>query len=69
MVEKWSPCSRSTFSDPNSVSVTALNNSLRPAEFTDRYEGLMRYYGLEAEKIQAGHGNAGAHCGNRLLQV
>jgi hypothetical protein len=36
---------------------TAVNNSLRPAEFTDRYEGLMRYYGLEAEKIQAGHGN------------
>ena len=36
---------------------TAVNNSLRPAEFTDRYEGLMGYYGLEAEKIQAGHGN------------
>jgi signal transduction histidine kinase len=36
---------------------TAVNNSLRPAEFTDRHEGLMRYYGLEAEKIQAGHGN------------
>ena len=36
---------------------TAVNNMARPAEFTDRYEGLMRYYGLEAEKIQAGHGN------------
>ena len=36
---------------------TAVNNTLRPAEFTDRYEGLLRYYGLEGEKIQAGHGN------------
>jgi hypothetical protein len=36
---------------------TAVNNTLRPAEFTDRYEGLMLYYGLQAEKIQAGHGN------------
>lgn len=36
---------------------TAVNNSLRPAEFTGRYEGLLRYYGLEGEKIQAGHGN------------
>lgn len=36
---------------------TAVNNSLQPAEFTGRYEGLMRYYGLEGEKIQAGHGN------------
>jgi len=36
---------------------TAVNNTLRPAEFTVRYEGLMRYYGLEGEKIQAGHGN------------
>jgi len=36
---------------------TAVNNALRPAEFTARYEGLMRYYGLEGEKIQAGHGN------------
>lgn len=36
---------------------TAVNNSLQPAEFTSRYEGLMRYYGLEGEKIQAGHGN------------
>jgi hypothetical protein len=36
---------------------TAVNNTVRPAEFTDRYEGLIRYYGLTAEKIQAGHGN------------
>jgi hypothetical protein len=36
---------------------TAVNNTVRPAEFTDRYEGLMRYYGLTGEKIQAGHGN------------
>src|SRR6516162_3507091 len=36
---------------------TAVNNTLRPAEFTSRYEGLLRYYGLEGEKIQAGHGN------------
>jgi hypothetical protein len=36
---------------------TAVNNTVRPAEFTERYEGLMRYYGLTAEKIQAGHGN------------
>jgi hypothetical protein len=28
-----------------------------PAEFTDRYKGLMRCYGLESEKTQAGHGN------------
>lgn len=36
---------------------TAVNNTIRPAEFTDRYEGLMRWHGLIAEKIQAGHGN------------
>jgi hypothetical protein len=36
---------------------TAVNNALRPAEFTSRYEGLLRYYGLEGEKIQTGHGN------------
>ena len=36
---------------------TAVNNTLRPAEFTTRYEGLLRYYGLEGEKIQAGRGN------------
>jgi hypothetical protein len=36
---------------------TAVNNASDPAEFTERYKGLMRYYGLEAEKTQAGHGN------------
>jgi hypothetical protein len=36
---------------------TAVNNTSNPAEFTDRYKGLMRYYGLESEKTQAGHGN------------
>jgi hypothetical protein len=36
---------------------TAVNNTSNPAEFTDRYTGLMRYYGLEGEKTQAGHGN------------
>jgi hypothetical protein len=36
---------------------TAVNNALHPAEFTARYEGLLRYYGLEGEKIQAGRGN------------
>lgn len=36
---------------------TAVNNTLRPAEFTNRYEGLLRYYGLEGEKIQAGQGH------------
>jgi hypothetical protein len=36
---------------------TAVNNMSDPASFTDRYQGLMHYYGLESEKIQAGHGN------------
>jgi hypothetical protein len=36
---------------------TAVNNTLRPAEFTGRYEALLRYYRLEGEKIQAGRGN------------
>jgi len=36
---------------------TAVNNTANPAEFTDRYQGLMRYYGLEGERTQAGHGN------------
>jgi hypothetical protein len=36
---------------------TAVNNTIRPAEFTERYAGLMRCYGLKAERIQAGHGN------------
>jgi Mu transposase, C-terminal domain len=33
---------------------TAVNNMTTPAEFSDRYEALLRYYGLEGEKIQAG---------------
>jgi hypothetical protein len=36
---------------------TAVHNTSDPAEFTDRYQGLLRYYGLEGEKTQAGHGN------------
>ena len=36
---------------------TAVNNMSDPSEFTDRYKGLMRVYGLESEKTQAGHGN------------
>lgn len=36
---------------------TAVNNVTNPAEFTDRYEGLLRYYGLEGEKTQAGQGH------------
>jgi hypothetical protein len=36
---------------------TAVNNASDPAEFTERYQGLLRYYGLEGEKTQAGHGN------------
>lgn len=36
---------------------TAVNNATSPAEFTDRYEGLLRYYGMQGERIQAGHGN------------
>ena len=36
---------------------TAVNNTSDPAEFTERYQGLLRYYGLEGEKTQAGHGN------------
>jgi len=36
---------------------TAVNNMSDPAEFTDRYQGLMRCYGLEGEKTQANHGS------------
>ena len=36
---------------------TAVNNMSDPVEFTDRYKGLMRSYGLDSEKTQAGHGN------------
>jgi hypothetical protein len=33
---------------------TAVNNMANPAEFTTRYEALLRYYGIAGEKIQAG---------------
>jgi hypothetical protein len=33
---------------------TAVNNVTTPAEFTDRYQALLRYYGIVGEKIQAG---------------
>jgi hypothetical protein len=33
---------------------TAVNNVSNPAEFTDRYEALLRYYGVVGEKIQTG---------------
>jgi hypothetical protein len=36
---------------------TAVNNMTTPAEFTERYAGLLRYYGVEGEKIQAGQGH------------
>jgi hypothetical protein len=36
---------------------TAVNNMSTPAEFTERYAGLLRYYGVEGEKIQAGQGH------------
>ena len=32
---------------------TAVNNMTNPAEFTDRYQALLRYYGIEGEKMQA----------------
>ena len=32
---------------------TAVNNMTNPAEFTDRYQALLRYYGIEEEKTQA----------------
>ncbi len=32
---------------------TAVNNMTNPAEFTDRYQALLRYHGIEGEKIQA----------------
>ena len=31
---------------------TAVNNMTTPAEFTARYQALLRYYGMEAEKIR-----------------
>lgn len=36
---------------------SAVNNLSEGEEFTTRYKGLMKYYGLEAEKIQAGQAN------------
>jgi len=36
---------------------TAVNNLSEGAEFTARYAGLLRYYGLEGERIQAGQGH------------
>jgi hypothetical protein len=32
---------------------TAVNNVTNPAEFTERYQALLRYYGMEGERIQA----------------
>lgn len=32
---------------------TAVNNVTNPAEFTERYQALLRYYGIEGERIQA----------------
>ena len=36
---------------------TAVNNMTTPAEFSERYAALLRYYGVEGEKIQAGQGH------------
>ena len=36
---------------------TAVNNMTNPAEFTDRYQALLRYYRLEGEKTQARQAN------------
>lgn len=36
---------------------TAVNNMTEKKEFTPRYEGLLRYYRLEGQKIQAGKAN------------
>lgn len=36
---------------------TAVNSSLPPTGFMSRYEALLRYYGIDGEKIQAGHDN------------
>ena len=33
---------------------TAVNNLSNPADFTERYEALLGYYGIAGEKIQAG---------------
>jgi len=36
---------------------TAVNNMTTPAEFSERYAALLRYYGVDGEKIQAGQGH------------
>src|SRR5690606_38216621 len=36
---------------------SAVNNMTDPKEFTQRYEGLLGYYGLKPEKTQPGRGN------------
>jgi hypothetical protein len=36
---------------------TAVNNMSTPVEFSERYAALLRYYGVEGEKIQAGQGH------------
>jgi hypothetical protein len=36
---------------------SAVNNMSDLEEFTDRYQGLLRYYGLEPERIQVGKAN------------
>jgi len=36
---------------------SAVNNMSDREEFTDRYQGLLRYYGLEPERIQVGKAN------------
>ena len=35
---------------------TAVNNMSTPAEFTERYAGLLRYYGVEGERSRRGKG-------------
>lgn len=35
----------------------AVNNASDQKEFTQRYQGLLNYYQMTGEKIQAGHGN------------
>jgi hypothetical protein len=46
---------------------TALNNMTTPAEFTERYAGLLRYYGVEGEKIQAGQGHENGDWNNDII--
>jgi hypothetical protein len=37
-----------------SADSTVSNNISTPAEFTERYEAMLRYYGMEGEKIRTG---------------